>query len=124
MTWHVTARVGMADMYNPTLSPEEPRFFVAIRRPGDPDSLGPDPISSIVETIGQAPSPLASDLVTLAATAFSADLKIPRASAGNADRWTRDIRLHVPVSDVGLWTDPAKLLAEVVALPTGDRWEL
>ncbi len=121
MTWHVITRVGSADDFEPALHADEPRVRLSLGRVGDPDSLGPDAIKAIAKTLGRVPTDAATDLLTIAASAFAADLRIPRNL--DLDRWTRRIQLHVPVSDPALWTTVLPRLARLLSFLTGDVWE-
>ncbi len=122
MIWHVITRVGDADTFDPQLSPTEPRIVVGLRRAGDPYTLGPDAIKAIAKAVGEAPQDAAADLLTAATAAFAADLRVPRDLA--PDRWTRHLRLYVPVTDPTLWSTVAPRLSELLAFLTGDVWEI
>lgn len=71
--------------------------------------------------MGLRPSETAADLVLLAAVVTAADTRISRA-ADAQDSWTREIDLHVPVSDAPLWTSLAPLIVTTLNFLTGDRW--
>src|SRR5690349_8266602 len=120
MIWHVVTRVGDADMFQPDLPADEPRVYFGLRRGGDPDSLGPDVVASIAEIVGELPSDSAADLLTVSTAAFAADLRIPRDI--EPDRWTREFRLYVPVTDPSLWASLAPLLSRLLGFLTGDVW--
>lgn len=122
MTWHVIVRAGVSDCYDPDLPDTEPRISVAIQRPGDPASLGPDPLAEIHSATGNAPTAEAADMLTLAMAAYAADLRIPRTI--DRDRWTRDITLHLPVIDVTRWEIIRADVIRLLAFLTGDRWQI
>lgn len=122
MSWHVIARVGMSDTYDGNLARDEPRIFAAIARSGDRWTIGNDVYPVIFAMTGQAPLPLAADLLHLALAVYSADLQIPRSLFG--DRWMRDLVVHLPVSDPDRWNDLAPLLSRMLAYLTGDLWEI
>lgn len=122
MTWHVIARAGTTDSYDPELPDTEPRIRVAIQRPGDPDSLGPDPLAEIHLGTGSIPTAGAADMLALAMAAYAADLRIPRAI--DRDRWTRDITLHLPVMDPKRWETVRADVTRLLSFLTGDRWEI
>jgi len=70
---------------------------------------------------GLAPSPLAQDLLRVAGAVYCADkLALRRRTP---DRWTRDIRLDMPISTPARWRATA-LLAEALDFLTGDHWTL
>jgi hypothetical protein len=72
-------------------------------------------------TMGVYPSELGLDLLVLAAHIHAADTRISR-STESQDNWTREIRLVVPVSDIGLWNSVSSLLQRMLNFLTGDRW--
>jgi hypothetical protein len=67
------------------------------------------------------PSEIALDLVILAAHVYAADTRISR-STESQDDWTRELRLVVPVSDVGRWDNAKPILHRMLNFLTGDRW--
>jgi hypothetical protein len=71
---------------------------------------------------GYAPPPLAVDLFRVASAVFTADLRIRRKEA--FDGWTRDLVLHLPVSDVVRWEGVQGPLLRLLAYLTGDHWEV
>lgn len=54
--------------------------------------------------------------------AYAADLRVPRDLS--SDRWTRDIRLYVPVVDSRKWQLAADNISRLLTFLTGDKWEL
>ncbi len=68
------------------------------------------------------PPQVAVDLYRVAATVFSADLRIPRSSA--FDRWQRHFYLHLPVEDPALWASVSPRLKIALEFLTGDTWDL
>lgn len=72
---------------------------------------------------GFQPSERAVDLLIIAALVTAADTRISR-SANAQDNWTREIDLHVPVSDPKRWTAHSELLQRMLGFLTGDRWRL
>lgn len=68
------------------------------------------------------PSPLVTDLLHLAFAVYTADLRIPRSLF--QDRWTRDLVVHLPVSDTVRWDEQAPLLTRMLMFLTGDNWEI
>lgn len=71
--------------------------------------------------LGIAPSERSIDLALLAAAVTAADTRISRATESQ-DLWTREIDVHVPVSDVALWTGLAPLISRTLNFLTGDHW--
>jgi hypothetical protein len=122
MSWHVLARVGVADKYEPAIAPSQPRIHVSFERSGDPWAVSNNVLSHIAERSGTLPSPTATDLLYLAMTAYAADLRIPRRLAAN--RWSREIVLHLPVQDLDLWAQHAQHVERTLGFLTGDTWEL
>ena len=122
MNWKVITLVGPNDDYQPVLDATTPRLTVALRRPGDVHSLGPDPIAAIVAATGAQPSEAAADLTSVAMAAYAADLRIPRSLA--EDSWTRDITLLVPVVDSSRWDGVRQRLEAFLGFLTGDRWQI
>jgi hypothetical protein len=122
MTWHVITRVGDADAFSPTVADADPRIFVGLRRQGDRFGLGPDVVRQIAQNAGAVPNDAATDFLTIAEAAFAADLRIPRENA--PDRWTRSIRLYVPVSAPGVWSPLCRRVEDLLGYLTGDEWHL
>lgn len=72
--------------------------------------------------LGLVPSETSIDLCILAALLTAADTRISRGDT--QDKWTREIDLHVPVSDPALWTAQTPLLIKTLNFLTGDRWDV
>lgn len=122
MTWHVFTRVGEADTFEPAIAATEPRIFVGLQRQGDRFGLGPDIVQQIAKTAGAVPSDAATDFLTIAEAAFAADLRIPRVNA--SDRWTRSIRMYLPVSTPTVWLPLLPKVEALLSFLTGDEWHL
>lgn len=69
------------------------------------------------------PVEVALDLVMLATAVFGADTRISRA-LHSQDGWTREIHLHVPVSDVASWNSQRGSLVRALNFLSGDKWNL
>ena len=67
------------------------------------------------------PTEIGVDLLVLAAHVHAADTRISRDSESQ-DNWTRELRLVVPVSDVGRWQSTSVVLGRLLNFLTGDRW--
>jgi len=73
--------------------------------------------------MGLNPSEVAVDLAILAAMVNAADTRISR-DLNAQDRWTREIDLYIPVSDVTLWNGEPDALGAMLRFLTGDRWRV
>jgi 7-cyano-7-deazaguanine synthase in queuosine biosynthesis len=121
-TWNIICRTGSGDAYLPPLGQDEPRLVIPIDQPGAPGEVVSGLVSSIREmTGGVVPEP-AADLIYLAATIYSADLRVARKYGD--DRWTRDFALYLPVSDPASWESTLPVLLESLGFLTGDRWRV
>lgn len=122
MIWHVITRFGDADAFEPAVGEREPRLHVDLRRPTDISSRRPDALVTIARNAGAVPDDRAIDLLSIAEAAFAADLRIARDL--EEDRWTRSIRLHVPVADPPRWSALKAAISALLGYLTGDEWEL
>ena len=67
----------------------------------------------------------ALDLLLVAAAVYAADKAVARNAQGDAeDRWTRSIRLTVPVQAPDLWRPVAQEFSAAVSFLTGDLWSM
>ncbi len=73
--------------------------------------------------LGVFPLEIGVDLLVLAAHVHAADTRVSRDSESQ-DGWTRELRLIVPVSDVGRWQGAASIFERLLNFLTGDRWSL
>lgn len=122
MTWHVVTRVGSSDVYEPDIHPSEPRIGVGIARPDDPREINNDVLDTIFKRTGRFPPKPALDLLNLALAVYSADLVVPRKLFQSG--WAREFALHMPVSDLRIWSELSQLVIELLAFLTGDDWQL
>jgi 7-cyano-7-deazaguanine synthase in queuosine biosynthesis len=122
MTWHLIVTQGADDLYAPTLQPTDARLLIPIDHPTSPWRVGNDIDSVIADTLAAVPVPVVKDLLRLAVSVFTADLRVPRKRS--EDRWTRDLTLYLPVSDVRLWTKARPTLLRLLAFLSGDRWSV
>lgn len=76
-----------------------------------------------IRGIGLCPSERAIDLLLLAGVLTAADTRISRETESQ-DRWTREIDLHLPVSEPGIWNGTTDLLANMLRFLTGDIWRI
>jgi len=73
--------------------------------------------------LGLTPPERAVDLALLGAVVTAADTRISRDDDGEGG-WTREIDLHLPVSEPTLWQSQAPLLKRMLDFLTGDRWRV
>lgn len=121
MTWHVVALEGRYDRYTPTIAPGDRVLPVPFDVAGNARQVQ----TSVPQVLAQhrlALSPAADDLLRAAAAAYAADVRIARDET--FDGWTRDLTLHLPVSDPAAWEAGAPLLGRLLAFLTGDRWRV
>lgn len=121
MPWNVIAQIG-EDNYYPSLDPKELRFVGTIDKPGDNHSVAQHLLADVYKA-GLRPSQAAVDLLHVAAMAYTSDLRIWRGYNGD-DAWSRQISIHVPVTDVTSWTGAAPRLTELLNFLTGDEWTI
>jgi len=122
MRWHVIAKVGIEDNYTPNIAADVPRLFVAFGRHNDPARMRENVLNKLQEYYGDLPSPAVKDLLHLAMTIYAADLSIPRAFAD--DNWTREIMIHLPVTDPQRWGNSNETITKMISFLTGDRWSI
>jgi hypothetical protein len=67
------------------------------------------------------PSEIGIDLLVVATAIYCADTRISR-TAQSQDNWTREIELHIPVSDANEWGAAGPVLESALQFLTGDRW--
>lgn len=121
MTWHVITKIGADDTFDPAVSSQEPRLEASFERPGDPWEVGNDVLDKIQKLVTARPADTALDLVYLAMAVYAADLRIPRRFA--PDRWSREIAVHFPVSNLSMWVAATPQLVKTLNYLTGDRWQ-
>ncbi len=61
------------------------------------------------------------DLLIIAATVWAADTRVLR-KIYSEDRWTRQIKLYIPVSDPSAWSGMGTHLSMMLKFLTGDSW--
>ncbi len=119
MTWHVVVLAGPNDTFSPDVASGDQVVLVPFEVPGHADSVRttlPDLFAEHVIT----PSTNARDLLRAAIAAYTGDIRVPRSSA--YDGWTRDMALHLPVEDMGMWRTVAGTFEQMLAFLTGDHW--
>ncbi len=121
MPYHVLCHVGPADSFTPSLQDGEAVYRVTFQIPDSRDAVRSN-IAEEMQRRGLAPSPVILDLLRLAMTVYAADTGIPRSSG--YDGWTRDLAIHLPVSDAPLWSTAIPGVAAMLEFLTGDHWSL
>lgn len=71
--------------------------------------------------LGAYPSEIGVDFLLLAAATHAADTRVSR-ELTSQDSWTRELAIHVPVSDPDRWNTTRDLLQSFLNFLTGDRW--
>jgi 7-cyano-7-deazaguanine synthase in queuosine biosynthesis len=122
MMWHLIVTIGPTDLYAPNLSPSDARLLIPINHPTSPWYVGNDTEQVLVETLDANPHPVIRDLIRLAVAVYAADLRVPRKRTD--DRWTRDLTLYLPVSNVSLWSKARPGLLRLLNFLTGDHWDV
>jgi len=117
--WHVIAQIGN-DNYYPALEAKELQFVATLEKPDGNHTVANNLLWGVYKS-GLRPTQTAIDLLHLATVVYTADLRIWRAYDGE-DAWFREISVHVPVTDVGLWTAARPILTELLCFLTGDAW--
>ncbi|MGJ7606272.1 Qat anti-phage system QueC-like protein QatC [Variovorax sp. LT1R20] len=117
-------RLGASD--SALVAPSRPDSIVTdvpFLDPYDKPMYGVDhPLDQLREW-GFNPSEIGVELIMLATALTAADTRISR-GAHSQDGWSREIDLHLPVSDVARWSSQAMLLQTMLRFLTGDRWQL
>lgn len=112
MTWHVITLVGEADEYSPALNAAAPRLVTAFERPTHPHRVPNDVLAVLRAALAVSPPAHAMDLLYLAMTVYSADLRVNRIHG--TDRWCRDFVLHLPVTNVDRWRHAQEILIRML----------
>jgi hypothetical protein len=120
---HVIARIGDADRYAPSLGRDGRELILGIQAPGTPVGARiSDSVWQSLDRYGLSPSVAALDFYRLAVAVYAADARVLREES--YDRWTRDLVLHLAVSDVRVWQQATPKVVELLQFLTGDKWEL
>ena len=114
-----TSDTGPVQTHTPDGLTTEIRFIDGHRRLG----FGLGQFTDGLAARAVVPSEAAIDLCILAACITAADTRISRAD-DSQDSWTREIDIHVPASDVDLWTSVGERIGQALGFLTGDRWRL
>lgn len=120
MTWHVVTTIAdQAPAFPPSTNAQT--IDVRIDTPERWDFRAPVVYQDLIHYQPEF-SPLLFDLMHAAMAAYTADVRVPRNRA--YDQWTRDIHLHLSVSDVGPWEAAGKTLTRLLSFLTGDHWTI
>ena len=117
----VVCRVGAGDDFTPAVSPDDTLLPISIEQAGALTAAGTT-VRRELERVAVTPLPVAVDLLNLATAVYSADVCTRRVTA--YDRWTRDFRLLLPVSDVDRWAAASSHLSRMLGFLSGDRWRV
>ncbi len=120
--WHMIVSLGSSDQFAPSLGPSDPRVIIAIDHPTSPWYVGNDIERVIAGALKSDLNSVVGDLVRLAVAVYSADQRVPRKRTD--DRWTREMMLYMPVSDLALWNGARNILLKLLNFLTGDRWDV
>ncbi len=119
VTWHVTCRVGPEDTFCAQGQAGDKYFSFDI---SDARGMLKTNTWRQLDTHGLEPPSVAIDLYRAAAVVFSSDLRIPRKTA--YDKWTRDIKLYLPVSNLALWQEAGDWFTKLLRFLSGDHWQI
>src|SRR6266487_937546 len=121
MTWHVLCHRGFSDTFRPTIGPEDQLLEVPFGIPSHEKAVQSS-LRDLMAQYGLTLSESTEDLLVAAITAYAADASIPRRYA--YDRWTRDFKLYLPVSDPDRWGKVQSRLESLLSFLTGDHWSI
>ena len=100
MIWHIIAREKSDDSF--TIENSQKGIPIRIDLSGADKTIGiRSNLSSVFDSYGSFPSEVASDLLKLALTVYSADKSAVRNQAFN--KWSRYFHVYQPVSNIDLW---------------------
>lgn len=119
--WHMLVRTSQDDRLPAVRGSADHTLELTIDMAGAGRGLS-HTVWRALDDHGYRPPTPSIDLYRIAAAVFSADLRLPRAAA--FDRWTRDITLYLPVSNIGLWEGVRTELVDLFSFLTGDHWDL
>lgn len=120
MNWQLICRVGDADDFAPAIG-DSPRLSVKFDEALQSVQVNND-VSKLLRDKGLQINDAVFDLLQLAMVVYYADLRIDRIFA--ADRWTRQITIHLSVADVELWEGTSSTLINLLNFLTGDVWNI
>lgn len=118
--WHIVAQLGATDAFVPQMRDSEPRLMVSFAKAGDRAGLSNNMLETLQTATGRTPDPHVFDLLHLAGTVFSADLRVPRSVT--EDRWRRRMHVYFPALRPDVLVPAVPLLGEMLGFLTGDEW--
>ena len=121
MTYHIACLAGSNDNYIPSIKKGDEIIFVPFNVSGHSDSFQTN-IYDIIAQYNLTPSLTTYDLLNVAIAAYTADVRIARENT--FDGWTRQINLHLAVSDTEIWAEGAIFLQQALSFLTGDYWRV
>lgn len=119
MIYHIVCLAGSNDNYLPVVEGNEQIIIVPFNISGHADSFQTN-IYDIFAQYNLTPSLIANDLLNVAIAAYTADVRVARENT--FDGWTREINLHLAVSDTILWAEGIDFLQQALSFLTGDYW--
>lgn len=108
----------LGSAFNPDGADLEVVLYSRADRP-DRGAVGAN-IIPVIARAGLHPAPRAWDLLSIALSVITADTGIRRNQS--PDGWTREIELHVAVSDPAFWSEQRALLEQQLRFLTTDIW--
>ncbi|MFL5628386.1 MAG: Qat anti-phage system QueC-like protein QatC [Ktedonobacteraceae bacterium] len=121
MTWHILCLRSSEDTFRPTIGRADQILEVPFGIAGH-EQIVQSSVGSIFEQYGLTLSESAEALLVAAISAYAVDASIPRRYA--YDRWTRDFKLHLPVSCPAQWQQARPALEHLLSFLTGDHWTI
>ena len=122
MKWNVIIKEDIQDRYEPNISAGEPRIILSLDPEEKSLAIRNNVYEQILNKAINLPSSQVFDLLNLAISVYTADLKIPRKYG--EERWTRNILLHLPVVGLAKWQALLPSLTKMLGFLTGDYWEI
>lgn len=80
------------------------------------------PVLRSVRRLGVPANSAAFDLLTVAMAVTAADTFVNKQESD--DGWSRDLRLHIPLSDPISWVQAVPLLEQALHFLSGDKWQI
>lgn len=119
MEWNIIIHTPETDGYVPSLTSGLPRLDLAIGRSSRFPEIEAN-LGRFETSQHRSFAPIVKDLLRAALATYAADQVVLRRYG--EDRWTREIRLHVPVSDPAAWQACGEEFSRAAGFLTGDRW--
>jgi 7-cyano-7-deazaguanine synthase in queuosine biosynthesis len=122
MSWHMSCQIGNDDKYTPVTSNKDQLGHIIFDTAPAQATVSTN-TWEILDRNGLTPTPLATDFYRVTVAAYTADQRINRSKHG-FDQWSRDIVLHLPVTDLELWNEVKEPFEQLLSFLTGDHWTL